>query len=276
MGGFNIGGGFGGFFGSGAVNAVTRANNSISATNAKAGNDTRDVSNLATAAKGNLQRFAQSVNNNRILKQAGSAQEALVVNYLRGRDTQDAKNFSGDIQNAEQAGHAAASAAVSGVDGNVVDMVNYSTALRNSIVAGQVDKNQSQQAFDESKRAGNIASQMVQSLDSSLILDHLDYNVDYAQNKPEQSKFSQTLNGFFQGAQWYSQRPTGTSNAQTTDSAPASFDQTSKGQSNADKAGVNFNPDYGNEGRNSSSANSIGDDTNENQGWGDMSFTSWG
>lgn len=203
MGGFNLGGGFGALFGHRATDAQTRANNRLSAINARTSNATRQASNAAAAAEGNLARFVQSVNNNRALEAGGNAQEALLVNALRGRDAGLAGDFSSDIRRAEQAGHSAAAAAVSGIDGNVVDMVNGSTALRDSIVRQSVDEAQDARAYDVSRRAGNIMSQMVSSLDSSVILDRLDYNVDYATEKPVLSVFSQTLNGFFQGAQWY-------------------------------------------------------------------------
>jgi hypothetical protein len=203
MGGFNFGGGFGALFGHGATNALTRANNRLSAINASTSNATRQISNEAAAAEGNLNRFVQSVNNNRALEAGGNAQEALIVNYLRGRDGQIAGNFSDDIRSAELAGHSAAAAALSGIDGNVVDMVNGSTALRDSIVRQSVEEHQDQQAYDVSRRAGNIASQMVAGLDNSIILDKLDYNVDYAKILPELSVKSQTMHGFFQGATWY-------------------------------------------------------------------------
>lgn len=204
MGGFSFGGGFGALLGHGATNALTRANNRLSEINARTSNATRQASNAAAAAEGNLARYVQSVNNNRALEAGGSAQEALLVNYLRGRDRQTAGNFSDDIRSAEQAGHSAAAAALAGVDGNVVDMVNGSTALRDSIVRQSVEERQSAQAYDVSRRAGNIASQMVAGLDNSIILDRLDYNVDYAKETPELSVFAQTLNGFFPGATWYS------------------------------------------------------------------------
>lgn len=197
--GFNIGGGFAAGFGKTATDEIINANNQISEVNAKTGNTLRQAGNAAAAAEGNLERFVQSVNNNRRLKAGGDAQEALVVNAARAGDAQLAGRFSDSIRDAEQVGHAAASQAVNGVAGSVVDMVNTSTALRDSIVKQSVDDNQNMQAWDTSKRAGVIASQMIGGLDSSVILDRLDYNQDVAQHQNKTSLFAAVLRGFFPG-----------------------------------------------------------------------------
>lgn len=198
--GFSIGGGIGGYFGNQATNAAIAANNRLSLLNAKVGNALRQASNEAKSAEGNLQRFVQSVNNNRRLDAGGNALESLTVNARRRMDANLSGNLSTDIRNAEQAGHSAAAAAAAGVDGNVVDMVNQSTALRNSIVQNSVDKAQSQQNFDVSVKAGNIMSQMVSSLDNSVIMDSLDYNIDVAQERPETSSFAALVRGAFPAA----------------------------------------------------------------------------
>jgi hypothetical protein len=196
MGGISVGGAFGAGFGKAATDASINANNQISEVNARTGNKVRQASNAAAAAEGNLNRFVQSVNNNRRLKAGGDAQEALVVNAARMGDSQLAGRFSDSIRDAEQVGHAAASQAVNGVGGSVVDMVNTSTALRDSIVKQSVDDNQNAQSWDISKRAGVIASQMIGGLDSSVILDRLDYNHDVAQHQNKSGFFATVLNGF--------------------------------------------------------------------------------
>lgn len=249
MGGFNFGGGFGALFGHGATNALTRANNRISALNAKSRNDTRMAQNAAAAAEGNLARFVQSVNNNRALEAGGNAQEALLVNFLRGRDNQGLGSFSENIRVAEAAGHSAAAAAAAGVDGNVVDMVNGSTALRDSIVRQSVEDKQSKEAYDVSRRAGTIMSQMIGGLDASIIMDRLDYNQDFATVTPELSVFSQTLNGFFQGAQWYNQGTTANGQTIRSDNAETYRMDTERRRDNAEAAGVDYNENYGNEAR---------------------------
>lgn len=215
MGGFNIGGGVGAGLGKSANDAVINANNQISEVNTRTGNRVRQAGNAAAAAEGNLNRFVQSVNNNRRLKAGGDAQEALVVNAARAGDAQLAGRFSDSIRDAEQVGHAAATQALNGLGGSVVDMVNTSTALRDSIVKQSVDDKQNAQAWDTSKRAGVIASQMIGGLDSSVILDRLDYNVDVAQHQNKTSFLGTVLGGLLpnlstsQASTMYSHAATG-------------------------------------------------------------------
>jgi hypothetical protein len=109
------------------------------------------------------------------------------------------QSFSESIRSAEQAGHAAASQASAGVDGDVVDMVNTSTALRDSIVRQSIADNQDAAAYDASRRAGLVMSQMVGSLDQSVILDSLDYNVDVAQRQAKSSVFADVIGGALPG-----------------------------------------------------------------------------
>lgn len=192
-------GGLGGWLGNASKNATARANNMLSGVNAREGNAVRGRKNEAAAAQGALARFVQSVNNNRALAAGGNAQEALVVNALRQSDAMAGVSFSESIRAAEQAGHAAASQASAGVDGDVVDMVNTSTALRDSIVRQSIADNQDAAAYDASRRAGLVMSQMIGGLDQSVILDSLDYNVDVAQVQAKSSMFADVLGGALPG-----------------------------------------------------------------------------
>lgn len=170
------------------TNATIEDNNKLSIANADTKNRVRAAGNLAEAAQGNLARFTQSVNNNRALKAGGEAEEALTVNAIRHNDAAMRGDFSDDIRSAEQLGHAAASAAASGVSGSVVDMVNTSTALRDSIVKQGVADDAASESYDVSRRAGNIMSQVVGGLDSSVILDSLDYNQNVAFTNPTRKR----------------------------------------------------------------------------------------
>lgn len=192
-----FGGAVSGDLGQEATHAQVDGNNAISDLNAKTGNNLRGAKNAESAAEGSLARFVQSVNNNAELKAGGSAQEALVVNAVHGDNARLTRSFAQSIQDAEQAGHAAASQASAGVAGNVTDMVNASTALRDSIVQQSVADDQSQADYATSRRAGNIMSQMVSGLDSSVIMDTMDYNVEVAQHQAKFGKLSSMLHGAF-------------------------------------------------------------------------------
>lgn len=183
--------------------AVVEANNMLSRANAEAGNKVRQASNELTAAKNSLARWTQSVNNQRLLKQGGEALEASVVNYRRGEDELVRQSFSQSIAEAEQAGMAAASAAAAGVAGSVVDTVNMTTALRDSIVRQEFADARNMAAYDTQRRAGTIMSQVVGGLDNSLILDSLDFNIDVAQRQAKPSYFPAVLDFAVNAAKAY-------------------------------------------------------------------------
>jgi hypothetical protein len=184
-----------GTIGSDAFNAAVDANNRISSTNAKARNSVRQASNLATAAQNSLARWIQSLNNNRMLDAGGAQLEASIVNYRRSNDAFVTQGFSESIRQAEQAGAAAAAQAAAGIEGNVVDMVNGSTKLRDSIVNQQMEDMGLLQASDAAKRAGDILTSTVQGLDGSIIIDMLDYNIDVPTTQVKFSKFQNAMFG---------------------------------------------------------------------------------
>lgn len=119
------------------------------------------------------------------MRGGGLALEAATVNTLRQRDAGTIGSFADDIRSAEAAGAAAASQAAAGVGGDVVDMVNVSTALRDSIVDQRTQALKGSAAWDASRYMGGVMQQMVSSLDSSLLLEGLDFNNTVAQQRSE-------------------------------------------------------------------------------------------
>lgn len=184
-----------GYFHGQATRAQIAANNRIGALNAEVSNKLRQAGNLATAAQGSLARWVQSVNNQKVLDSGGDGLEANSVNYRRMSDASLTTSFRQGISDAEQMGAMAAAAAMNGVEGNVVDMVNGSVALRDSIVRQRFEDIGEMQANDAAQRAGRIMSQMIGGLDNSLIVDSLDYNVDVAQQQAQIGLFSYALRG---------------------------------------------------------------------------------
>lgn len=193
--GVSIGQGFQSMLGVG--NNLARNNNLISETNAKTTNSLRLYSNAATAAEDNLARFTQSVNNQRMMDAGGKTLNANTVNFLRGSDRAQVGNFASQIDDAQSMGHARAMQAASGVGGNVTDTVNTATALRASIAKSTADQAIKSNAQNYSAEQANVMSRMVGSIDSSIILDNLDYNKSVAQKSPQLKVFAAALQGFF-------------------------------------------------------------------------------
>lgn len=192
-----LGGAIAGWFGNMATTAQAKANNRISEANRDANNSVRVAGNAAKAASGSLDRWVQSLNNNRRLDSGAKAMESLVVNATRMNDSNVNRNLSASIRSAEQAGMQAASAAFSGVGGNAVDTINTSVALRDSIVHEQIMQTQEMASYDVARRAGNIMSQTIGGLDNTLIRENFDFQRSYAQYTPTISPFAAAVRGAF-------------------------------------------------------------------------------
>jgi len=192
-----IGGAVAGYFGNMASQAQADADNRLSIVNRDAKTLVRGAQNAFAAAKGSLNRWTQSVNNNRRLDAGGRALEDNMVNFQRNNDNMTARGFSDQIKMAEQIGQQAASAAAAGVSGGVVDMIDTTTALKHSIVNEQVKASGETAAFDAAHRAGSIAMETMQGLDGSIILDSLDYNREYAQKTAKIGSFGAAVRGAF-------------------------------------------------------------------------------
>ncbi len=173
----------------GAQKASTEADriNTVEGANAYAANLLRGARNELAGAKGRLARANQAENNNRILRAGGKAMEVHQVNYRRARDAETLSSFEDQIQFAEQAGAAVAAQAFSGVQGNVVDMVNGTTALRRARAESAQATRTKGVDFDASQRMADIWRTTTQSLDNSTLIDDLDYNVTLANTVQNQS-----------------------------------------------------------------------------------------
>jgi hypothetical protein len=161
--------------------AQIEANNRLSAAFTDASNKVRGGQNAFAAARGALQRYVQSVNNNRTLDAGGTAMEANLVNARRQDDAVKESDFETQLRDAERTGAQAAAAAFAGMGGSdAADMVSLSTRLTQQRASAQATQYGDYRAFDTARRQGAIAHQMVGSLDNSLIFDQIDYTVNTA------------------------------------------------------------------------------------------------
>jgi hypothetical protein len=173
-------------------------NERLSAVNAQAGNTVRGAKNAAIAAQNTLARYVQSVNNNRALTAGGEALEANAVNARRQGDVALQQSFATNIQQAEQEGAARAAQSAAGADGAVVDQINGAMRLRDEMInQGFADRMDTVNS-DTARRAGNIMTQMVGGLDSSMILDTFDWGVDVAKKFASYSAWAGAVRGLGQ------------------------------------------------------------------------------
>ena len=169
--------------------ANVNASNTVNEANAYASNLIRAANNKLGGARGSLARYNQSVNNNRTLENAGLQAEAAAVNYRRARDSEIQDDFETQLRFAEQAGAQAAATALSGLTGGVADVVNSTTALRKARLSQRALVARQQGDSDAQQRQSQILQAGWDSLDSSEIIDGIDYSVDVATKRVSSGNF---------------------------------------------------------------------------------------
>jgi hypothetical protein len=179
---------------------MTAIRNRTARVNAEATNKVNEASNRLSGAQGSLARWNQSLSNQRVARAGGQALEASRVNYLRSLDSVATNDFVGSIRRAEEAGGRAAAAAVSGVVGDVVDTINSTVRLRDALSEEQANRVAGQMAFDAARQASGIMQQTISSMDSSLILDQMNYNTAVAKQEYSASIGQLAWQGAIKGA----------------------------------------------------------------------------
>lgn len=165
------------------ADAQVNAANTVNEANAWASNLVRASNNALSGARASLARYTQSVNNQRVMDNAGSAAEAATVNYRRARDSAINDDVESQIAFSEQAGAQAAAAALSGLTGGVADIVNGTTALRKSRIQQRTAEALKQADYDASRQVANIMEAGWDSLDMTDISADIDYSTDVAVRK---------------------------------------------------------------------------------------------
>ena len=202
--------------GSGVIEeANINAANTVARANAAASNLVRGASNELRSKQASLSRYAQSVNNQRVLSNTASSAEVALTNYRRSRDSALQDSFEQQISFAEQAGAQAAASAFSGLSGGVADIVRGTTALRRQRIQQRVETAQKQGAYDAATNQRNIIMAGLDNLDQSSVMDGLDYGNDIATTK----HYSGSLLGDIIRAK------TGTNLANVADTAKGFFKQ---------------------------------------------------
>lgn len=192
--------GVGGIASAASEDGSAAAENTVNEANAFANNLVRSANNKLKGARGSLARYNQSVNNQRVLENAGNQAEAAAVNYRRMRDSAMNDSFEQQLQFAEQAGAQSAAAAFTGLRGGVADIVTSTTALRKARIEQRVSEATKQGDWDASQQQKHIMQAGWDSLDHSEISDDLDYSTDVAIRKePIGNVFTQFIGGALKG-----------------------------------------------------------------------------
>ena len=195
-----IGAGIMGWLGNQTGKAMAQINTRLSRVSAEENNKVSRAKTVETLARNSLSRYMQSVNNNRMLDDGGDAFTANLINGFREIDSEANRKILSDVKSMEEFGAAAASQAASGAGGQVVDMINSTTALRASISRELATQSAEQGNFEVTQRSKSIMSQMVGGLDGSLIIDSIDTSRQVAQETFAPSNAQAVVGAVFQTA----------------------------------------------------------------------------
>lgn len=185
---------FGGAYSIGSMIGQVGANyfnNKTEKLQADTANYVRDLNNKTTAKENErdavitaTQRWRQGVYNSRVYENAAKDQEVIETNFWRQRDQRQRASFSEQIRNAEEEGRMAAAAAMSGVSGSVVDMLNNTVKLRQGMENQARDEAEDQFAYDKGKLQFGTYWANLDQLDYSLIFDN-PKTLDYMRTTPQ-------------------------------------------------------------------------------------------
>ena len=165
------------------------ASNTVNQANTYAQNLVRTVNNELSMSRASTARYNQSVNNKRVLENTGSAALTAATNYRRVRDSAALDDVETQIAFAEQLGQQKAQAALSGLTGGVVDLVDATTRLRKSRLQQRSDEALKLGDYDAGQRQRQIYQTGWDSLDSS----EISADSDYSKNVPTKAVYSGTL-----------------------------------------------------------------------------------
>lgn len=147
-------------------------------------NGVKKVENERDAVITATQRWRQSVYNDRVKEHAATDREVIETNFWRQRDARQRASFSDQIRYAEQEGRMAAAAAMSGVSGSVVDMLENTAKLRKGIEDQTRAEAESQFGYDKNKLEFGTYQADMDQFDYSLIFDHPQM-LDFTRNIPQ-------------------------------------------------------------------------------------------
>ena len=202
------------------ANDKVKVQNSIRKAEADVANAVRDKRNGVAIAVDKLNRWVQSTNNNLRLKAGASALEANTTNAVRRSDERTVRQFTSLTQRAEAMGQQAAAVGLSGVSGQVTDMIAGTISLRDSIVTEGLRRQGVSEDFDTARRAGAIMSQMINGLDNSILTPSMDYNINTPDLQHEKSGTGMFLPILLNAGMQYAQSGGGEKTAEGTPNRP--------------------------------------------------------
>lgn len=166
-----------------------QAANMVAEAQAAASNMARDSRNLQEGTQATLTRFAQSVNNQRLLDTAADSRAAAERTIARARDARSINTLSGRMAAAEMAGEIAASTAFNGVTGGAGNMIAATSALRAAISEEAARRHGAEQEFELVEQASAFTKNAILGMDRHVVADNIDFGEDVASHQNEKMDY---------------------------------------------------------------------------------------
>jgi len=192
---------FSGAFGQGLnQRQQIKAQNRIAKANAEATNITRAGNAQLASAIGNLNRWKQSVGNQRVLKQAALEQSALKTNLLRMRKDAKEADLETRLAAASEAGSMAAAFGAAGVGGGTRDMINSTLRISEGRKLDQLKQQKDAYTYDALRQLTNMQEDVAYRLDDSMVIDQIDYRTAHAEKNKVPSVWRTMFNSAMSAA----------------------------------------------------------------------------
>lgn len=156
--------------------------------NTDAANRIRDGSNQKAAAVGSMQASQQSINNNNKLRAGGEQMNAISTNTARAFDEISRGSIERQVRASEEMGSMYALSGAAGVGGSSMKMLQQTMQFRNDRAAQTVSTGIDQYNHDTAMQKAGIMSNTMSGLDNNLYTASLDYSINQAPIRTEQSQ----------------------------------------------------------------------------------------
>lgn len=151
-----------------------KANKRIEEANAEATNTVRAGNAQLASAVGNLQRWQQSVNNQRTIQSYADNAEAMRTNLDRVVKGLNSQSLEQRLSSAQEAGAAVAAMGASGLTGNTRDQLNASMRMAAQRKQDTISEQKDAAMYDANKQIAALTNNLGYALDDNVIVDQVD------------------------------------------------------------------------------------------------------
>jgi len=157
---------------------ANKLENKLSAANVYASNTVREANNELSAVSGSLNRFRIGLGDRQTLRTSGREQEQIQTNLFRAIKDASTGALEDRLDTAYDMGALAASASAAGVGGGSREVMNATLRMTGARRQSALEEAQGDMTYDAMRLLTNTQADAYAQLDTSVIFDQLDLQVD--------------------------------------------------------------------------------------------------